>query len=136
MASFARTALGVAAAGVSAATAAAVLAGAPFRLEPGRRPWSPLVRGSAEGTIRGRVVAFLPGLDRQQGAVLWLETAGQETGTLAVAVDDSPAEWVALRPGVIAAVAVPASRVPGARLALATMDGPPPRLHSIRGEPR
>src|SRR5512145_464104 len=83
-------------AGGGPALAAALLAGSPVELRPGQRPWAAFVRGTADGVIRGRVIVLLPGIDRRDGATLWLEAEGESTAA-AVAIDERPAEWVALR---------------------------------------
>lgn len=126
------------AAGLLAAAALLAVSSGPVRLAPGRPGWARLVGGvTPAGVMPDRGMVSLPGLDRS-GSTLLVVTAEDAAGaaaSLGVAVDGGPAQWVRTSRAAAAAIVLPRSRAPGARVALLRSAGSAaPRLVSVHVE--
>lgn len=111
-----------------AALGAAAVCSVPVVLTPGSPAWRSSVRGAADGRLRQRSVALLPGLDRSAPRRLLIRVAPGEDA-IAVAVDGGPIRPARVpREGLL--VTLPTASMPGLRLDLDAAPGAaePPRV--------
>jgi hypothetical protein len=122
-------------AGLFAVTALLAVSSPAVRLVPGGAGWTRLVAGPGPGgTMAESGAITLPGLDRRESALLLVEAEAVGGGavTIGVAFDGGAVQWLRAAPGAPAAAVLPATLVPGARVALRRApDGGVVRLLSL-----